>query len=405
MYQPHFKLAVRFSLVTLFLVVQGFLLEWFRPAALVYAADGEGKSEVLCLPGVYLTQPESCTLSGPSAYLTSLAQQGIHLPLQSLPAAPADPDLLYTPYQYARLKPGIDVPLYASLEDAIAGSRPAQYIEAGDLRYVSYIEEAHVNNSPKPNFFRLRSGAWISAQDVAQRERALIRYQGLSFNATPENAFGWILPLQAYLETKQTPGYAQDDYTGHQLMEYAVVQIYDSQVVDGIEWYLVGPNEWIEQRKIGRVVPMKDAPEGVTNGRWIEINLYEQTLAVYDQNQLVFATLVASGVEPFYTRPGLFPIYQKMDTTPMRGAFEADRSDFYYLEDVPWTMYFDEARAMHAAYWRTRFGFAQSHGCVNLSPGDAHWLFKWAQEGDWVYVWDPSGKTPTDPSLYTAGGA
>ncbi len=87
----------------------------------------------------------------------------------------------------------------------------------------------------------------------------------------------------------------------------------------------------------------------------------------------------------------------------MRGAFEADRSDFYYLQEVPWTMYYDEACALHGAYWRTRFGFPQSHGCVNLAPGDAHWLYNWAKVGDWVYVWDPSGKTPTDPAAYSAG--
>jgi len=130
----------------------------------------------------------------------------------------------------------------------------------------------------------------------------------------------------------------------------------------------------------------------VTNGRWIEVNLFEQTMAVYDNSQLVFATLIASGMEPFWTRPGLFQIYSRLESTLMRGAFEADRSDFYYLQGVPWTLYYDDARALHGAYWRTRFGFPQSHGCVNLAPGDAHWLFNWAKEGDWVYVWDPSGK-------------
>lgn len=369
------------------------------------AATNIQNSQALCLPGAYLNPPENCLPIGPSTYLTQLAQEGIRLPLQPLPAKPADPSLAYTPYQYARLKEGIAVPLYASLEDAIAGRNPSQYIEAGELRFVSYIEEANTNDTPKPDFFRLRSGLWISAQDVAQRERGMIRFQGLTFTAPPENDFGWILPLQPYVETKRTPGFAQNDYTGRQLIEYSIVQIYASREVDGTTWYLIGLDEWVEQRQVGRVAMMRSAPEGVTNGRWIEVNLFEQTLAVYDQNRLVYATLIASGVEPFYTRPGLFPIYKKLEATPMRGAFEADRSDFYYLEDVPWTMYFDEARALHAAYWRTRFGFPQSHGCVNLSPGDAHWLFQWAQEGDWVYVWDPSGKTPTDPSFYTAGGA
>ncbi len=89
----------------------------------------------------------------------------------------------------------------------------------------------------------------------------------------------------------------------------------------------------------------------------------------------------------------------------MTGAFDADKLDYYYLEDVPWTMYFDQARALHGAYWRAWYGFPGTHGCVNLSIGDSAWLFQWANEGDPVYVWDPSGKTPTDPKLYTAGGA
>jgi lipoprotein-anchoring transpeptidase ErfK/SrfK len=87
----------------------------------------------------------------------------------------------------------------------------------------------------------------------------------------------------------------------------------------------------------------------------------------------------------------------------MSGATAADRSDYYYLEDVPWTMYYDEARAFHGAYWHNSFGYPRSHGCVNLSLGDSHWLFDWAAVGDYVYVYDPSGRTPTDPSLFGSG--
>ena len=87
----------------------------------------------------------------------------------------------------------------------------------------------------------------------------------------------------------------------------------------------------------------------------------------------------------------------------MSGATTADRSDYYYLEDVPWTMYFDEKRALHGAYWHNGFGYARSHGCVNLSVGDSRWLYDWANLGDIVYVFDPSGRTPEDPSLYGAG--
>jgi lipoprotein-anchoring transpeptidase ErfK/SrfK len=50
-------------------------------------------------------------------------------------------------------------------------------------------------------------------------------------------------------------------------------------------------------------------------------------------------------------------------------------------------------------------GFEQSHGCVNMSIGDAAWVFNWANEGDWVYVHDRTGNTPDDPAIYGDGGA
>jgi len=46
---------------------------------------------------------------------------------------------------------------------------------------------------------------------------------------------------------------------------------------------------------------------------------------------------------------------------------------------VPWTMYFDDQIALHGAYWHDGFGFRRSHGCVNLTITDAHWLFHWAE--------------------------
>jgi lipoprotein-anchoring transpeptidase ErfK/SrfK len=167
---------------------------------------------------------------------------------------------------------------------------------------------------------------------------------------------------------------------------------------------MVGPDEWVLQKYIARVTPNTTHPQGVTGDRWIEVNLFEQTLAVYDKRQLVFATVIATGADPFWTQPGVFQIFDKKETTPMSGASESDGKDAYYLEDVPWTMYYDGPRALHGAYWRAKMGFTQSHGCINMTIGDAHWLFNWAQLGDWVYVWDPSGKTPTDPSLYGSVG-
>lgn len=395
------RLMILGALSLLFCVISISLAQ----AASLPAVTARSASPVLCLPGVYLDEPQDCISAGPAEYLTRMGGLGISFPPRPLQADAPSSDLAVLPYYYLRLKEGESTPVYTSLEAAISGTNPTSWIEAGEMRYLSYVEGISVDDQPKPDYFQLRSGSWIAAKSVARRENATIRFQGVTFDQTPVRAFGWVLPLNPYVETKRTPGYNLQDYSGRQIPEYGLVEVFASQQVGDTEWNMIGPDEWVPHRSLGIVQPNTSPPEGVTNGRWIEINLFEQTLAVYENHQLVFATLIATGAEPYYTRPGVFTINERLETTPMRGAFEADRSDFYYLEDVPYVMYYDQARALHAAYWRTRFGFPQSHGCVNLSPGDARWIYEWAQEGDAVYVWDPSGETPTDPSFYGEGGA
>jgi lipoprotein-anchoring transpeptidase ErfK/SrfK len=49
-------------------------------------------------------------------------------------------------------------------------------------------------------------------------------------------------------------------------------------------------------------------------------------------------------------------------------------------------MYYSGDFGFHAAYWHDNFGAAASHGCINLSPADAHWLYDWAGLGERVIV-------------------
>ncbi|MEW6716057.1 MAG: L,D-transpeptidase [Chloroflexota bacterium] len=348
---------------------------------------------VLCLPDVYLQPPSDCLPAGPSTYLARMAAFGITFPMQPLPAKSPDEELSYVPYNYARVTSG-NTPLFTSLDAAMDGKPVGRRIEVG-FNYVSYSRQAVVDGRA---FYFLSTQEWIRGGDITRITPS--SFQGLLFYRTPDRPFAWVLyPIH----TKHSPGYTKRDYTTHFLNRYDVVQIYATEKIEGLDWYMVGPDEWVEQRLVARVIPDSTPPYGVYNRRWIEINLFEQTITVYENNQLIFATLASTGLPGWWTRPGLFRIYKKLVTTSMQGAFEADRSDFYYLQDVPWSMYFDQERALHGAYWHDGFGYPRSHGCVNLSPGDSHWLYNWAHAGDWVYVWDPSGKTPTDPDLFPPG--
>jgi lipoprotein-anchoring transpeptidase ErfK/SrfK len=51
----------------------------------------------------------------------------------------------------------------------------------------------------------------------------------------------------------------------------------------------------------------------------------------------------------------------------------------FELRDVPYVEYFSSGYALHAAYWHDAFGRERSHGCINLSPIDAHRLFGWTE--------------------------
>ncbi len=359
------------------------------------AADGVTDPPLpLCLPGVYDQTPTDCLPLGPSGYLTRLNTRHLQLPVEPLPAYKPAYTKEELPFTYARVRDHVALRIFGSPEEAIIGENVRQSQRAG-LVYMSYDDSREVNGK---RYYMIEPGAWVRPDEVNGTVFPPTEV-GLEFYGTPKNYFGFTLyPIESQL----APGGEQ---SGIFYERYAAVQVYDWQEANGDMWLMIGPDEWLAGSTVGVIYPNDTPPEGVTNGRWIEINLYEQTIAVYQDNHLVYAALTSTGQTGWWTQPGLFQIYQKEEATNMRGSFEADFSDYYFLEDVPWAMYFDELRALHGAYWHNAFGQPRSHGCANLTPGDAKWLFDWAEIGDYVYVWDPSGATPTDPSYYGEGGA
>lgn len=349
----------------------------------------------LCKPGVYLIAPVDCFLSGPAKALTDLARKGLFLPLRPLQALKPDAGLVLLDKKYAKLNliyPS-QATFYPNAESAEAGINWMRQLPPGQLQYLSYKSAAVIN---KHNYVITDKGEWVRASPTKYSS-----FQGLLFDRQLINDFGWIVDATS---PRIAPNY-NAKILPEKLTREMVVQVYDKVEAGAITWYMIGLGRWVENRYIRVVDVHAAAPNGVDNNRWIEVNLLQQTLTVHDNGKLVFATLIATGVAPYYTRPGLFKVTEKKPVETMTGAFETGKVDYYFLQDVPWTMYFDQKRALHGAYWRAMFGFPQSHGCVNISVGDSHWLYDWAKVGDWVYVWDPSNKTPTDPALYGSGGA
>jgi len=334
-----------------------------------------------------------CLFYGPAQTVSEIKEAGFPYPLRELPAAHPSPELGKIPVSIAKINSPEDQPalIYGTFEDAVAGVNPISQIAPGTLRYISYVYWQNHNGNA---YLLLSTGGWMRASPAVYTD-----FQGLEFYDNPANDFGWVV--------NQTPAYKEPSFgaetTDAVLNREEIIQVYNTVVAEGVTWYQIAPDKWVDSTKAKIVFFNPTPPEGVASNRWIEINLFQQTMAVYEDGQLLYASLVTSGIAPIYTRPGIFQIYKKLPLETMQGATEEDRSDFYYLQDVPWTMYFDEGRALHAAYWRTYFGYPASHGCINLSPTDAHWLYQWAEEGDFVWAHDPSGETPTDPDYYGPG--
>lgn len=344
---------------------------------------------MLCMPGVYLDQNPDCSVLGPAAYLTQKAY--IYAQIDSQPERFPYLDVSYgeTDFYYFRARTS-ESAVFGTYEAAVNNSGAIDSLPEG-YTFAAYTQMVTEDNN---RYYRLTNGFWMRHSAVSSYA-APSRFLGVMPAETPARKFGWVL---REIPTQEKPGF-YEPLTGNRIERYSMIEVFDEVQIGSSTWYMIAPDEWVHNTQVGLVYPAEAPPEGVTNGRWIEINIWEQTLSVYENNEMIFATLVTTGSKDFYTRPGLFKIYEKLESTHMAGYLGTEEA--YYLMNVPWTMYFDDGRGTHAEYWHDHLGYRSSHGCINMSFPDAEWLFHWAQMDEWVYAWDPSGRTPEDPKLFT----
>jgi lipoprotein-anchoring transpeptidase ErfK/SrfK len=126
-----------------------------------------------------------------------------------------------------------------------------------------------------------------------------------------------------------------------------------------------GARDVVTARRPARVRP---------DEKWVHVSLRRQVLTAYEGDQLVYATLVSTGKRDTPTPRGLYRVWVKTAHEPMHGR----AGDPYFVDEVPWAMFFRDGLSLHGTYWHDRFGTPVSHGCVNLSLADARWLFDWA---------------------------
>lgn len=133
------------------------------------------------------------------------------------------------------------------------------------------------------------------------------------------------------------------------------------------------------------VPPLAELPRTISSNvlgdvspdqKWIEVDLSDQKLIAWEGDQKYLETLVSSG-KWGKTPTGNFAIWSKFKYTKMSGGNKALHT-YYYLPNVPYTMYFYKDFGLHGTYWHNNFGNPMSHGCVNLPTVMAEKLYYWS---------------------------
>ena len=206
------------------------------------------------------------------------------------------------------------------------------------------------------------AGNWVRLLDAGARQVA-------GTDLPSPWPLGWV--KASSLSVHARPGPAADNPVVGQVSHYQALPILEERTVSGVRWCRIGAGQWIDGRQLGIARPRPRPASIGAAERWVGVSLAEQTLVACEGDRAIYATLIASGLPGTPTVQGIFRTWKRLTTGKMSGPG-------YYLEDVTWTCYFYGGYALHTAYWHDDFGRQHSHGCVNLSPYDAWWIYQWS---------------------------
>jgi lipoprotein-anchoring transpeptidase ErfK/SrfK len=261
---------------------------------------------------------------------------------------------------------------FPSLENALDDA-PDQDLEPGFA--VVIVEERTAHGE---RWGRTKKGRWVAMRELVPARPNLFHGQLLEGDGALDRA--WVTSDKANVYAADKPG-----KPAGLRVRFEPVRVYEERPgKDGGMVRVSADSDspaWLRARDVAR--PRAAAPPPVVNveagERWIDVELASQTLIAYAGARPVFATIVSTGKGPpgseLATRPGTFRIWVKVFTTKMDNLDNEDVERHYAIEDVPWVQFFDKAIALHGAFWHHDFGRVHSHGCVNLAPLDARWLF------------------------------
>jgi hypothetical protein len=258
---------------------------------------------------------------------------------------------------------------------------PGGYVYAPYVQPCRSIFNSTVNSLPN-NSAVVGVGRWAEVT---------VPYVDLSLENPPARS-PWVQAVpNARLYYKQVVWIDQTRDAGNGITQYRVNERFaygDIFWADGRAFRLLTDDDFI---------PI--SPE-VTDKKII-VNLTQQFLQCMEGNREVYYCRCSTGakfnaagqaVDKWATPPGPHPINRKMASMHMSGG---NMESGYDTPGIGWVSLFaDGGVSVHSTFWHNDFGVPRSHGCVNVLPDDAKWVFRWTTP---LVPYDPGDVTVSMP--------
>jgi lipoprotein-anchoring transpeptidase ErfK/SrfK len=133
-----------------------------------------------------------------------------------------------------------------------------------------------------------------------------------------------------------------------------------------------------------RVIPLNEisplSPAVPADEKRIEVHLANQLVIAYEADTQVQLFRCSAGI----TKEGasLTPIgdFRTDYKRPSRHMIDGNdhHMNTFNLPGIPWISYLDvNGISFHGTYWHNNYGVPMSHGCINLPPASAKWIYRW----------------------------